>query len=446
MPTRDPSASSSRHLALQADIRAVLSVAMRAGELLCRAGAESAVVEESVEGIARAYGVRGCWCSATVTHIITTVDDPDIPLPFTVVRGVRSRTMDFQRLVAVDTVIARIKEGSIPLAEAATEMKLAAGAKRPFGVAMRILIMLVVTASTALLLGGSPLDAAVSAGGTLITLLLTETLTSRGILAMVRAFVGGLVTAALTITLVALRLPVQELLAIAGSIMILLPGALMVTSTREGIAGDLQSSTARGLEALLTGAVIASGLGLAIIVGQQLGVGLSVTPLASPLVNLPVQVASAGVAVVFFALSNYAPPRVFMAAGAVGALSWLIYLIMRGPFHSPDLMATFVAALIVGLIGWMLARWQRVPLVTHVIPSAYPLLPGILLVRAMLALVQGQNSDGLGLFAQTLFISLMIALGVALGNLAASVLARASDPAVRRLRALPLPLFGARSG
>src|SRR5262245_52465394 len=70
------------------DTKAVLALAMQAGEILLRSGAEISRVEETVGTLVHAFGLAASQCLVTPTGIDLCGDDPRLPLPVTLVRRV----------------------------------------------------------------------------------------------------------------------------------------------------------------------------------------------------------------------------------------------------------------------------------------------------------------------------------------------------------------------
>lgn len=113
-----------------------------------------------------------------------------------------------------------------------------------------------------------------------------------------------------------------------------------------------------------------------------------------------------------FAIVFQIPKRHLLRGGAVGSLGWAIYWLLNHANGRP-VLATFTAALSVGVISEILARWRREPAVMFVVPGIFPLVPGVLAYQAMLALANGENQQAVGLAVDTLFYGGAIAAGIA---------------------------------
>ena len=97
-------------------------------------------------------------------------------------------------------------------------------------------------------------------------------------------------------------------------------------------------------------------------------------------------------------------------------------LVARG--NEAQLLSTFLAAFVVGLLSWGLARWQHSPATLYILPGILPLLPGLTIYKGMLTLAQSQSSEGSLLLAQATFLGGALAAGVALSTSLAPILWR----------------------
>jgi hypothetical protein len=82
--------------------------------------------------------------------------------------------------------------------------------------------------------------------------------------------------------------------------------------------------------------------------------------------------------------------------------------------HVDTSVATFVAAIAIGAVGRLLARWQSAPAALYVVPAVLPLLPGLALVRAMLAETDAARVSGL---IDAIVAAFLIGVGVATGDI-----------------------------
>ena len=127
------------------------------------------------------------------------------------------------------------------------------------------------TAAFCLFFGGTLADAAAS-GLCGVAIGISLIFMSRlGTNLFFKTIAGGFVSALAAVVLVALGLGTHTNLIIIGAIMALAPGVVITNFMRDIMAGDMLSGLSKFAEALLTGAGIALGTGLALSLARMLG-------------------------------------------------------------------------------------------------------------------------------------------------------------------------------
>jgi uncharacterized membrane protein YjjB (DUF3815 family) len=88
--------------------------------------------------------------------------------------------------------------------------------------------------------------------------------------------------------------------------------------------------------------------------------------------------------------------------------------IAYGLVGSAQVDPTLVAALAIGILGRIVARRLEAPATLIMVPAILPLLPGLVIVQAMLATTQAQQ---IALFSEALVTAFAIGVGVASGDI-----------------------------
>lgn len=116
------------------------------------------------------------------------------------------------------------------------------------------------------------------------------------------------------------------------------------------------------------------------------------------------------ISTVGFAVMFNAPSKAIYKSGLAGALGWLCYMFALS-VNPNKAMASFVGALIVGLVSeWYAVKTKR-PVTIYVIPGIIPLVPGFGLYYTILSIIQNDYPKA----ANTGFEAIFIAIGIALG-------------------------------
>ena len=219
-------------------------------------------------------------------------------------------------------------------------------------------------------------------------------------------------------------------LVIAASITVLLSGLSVVGTVKDAISTYYVTAAGRAAEiALLT-----AGLLTGVVLGLKLGLWFGLTldpaePLAADFAQFGISTFAAATAAGMFALAGYAPMRSLLAAGLAGGVGWAVYGALTQFADFGPVVATGIAATVVGLATGLSRRGTGVH--SHVITLAgiIPLLPGLTAYRGFYQLAVEGVADGLVTVTLALAIGLALAAGVALGDF----IARPGPTRVERL-------------
>ena len=117
----------------------------------------------------------------------------------------------------------------------------------------------------------------------------------------------------------------------------------------------------------------------------------------------------------------------FMTALAAGILGASTFHLIFVPLGMGTVMASGAAAVVIGLSGGLLARRFLIPPLITAIAGITPLLPGLMLYRAMYALLSEQTLVGFTNLFLALAIAGSLAAGVVLGEWIARRIRRPQD-------------------
>lgn len=130
----------------------------------------------------------------------------------------------------------------------------------------------------------------------------------------------------------------------------------------------------------------------------------------SPL-GMMFQVVCAFFGVVALAVLFHVPKKYLLFSGLVGAVGWLVYLLVTEGTENPMLSA-FSAAFFVALLSQIFARVFKAPVTVYLVSGILPLVPGVGMYRMVYYLLQGNNTQASYYFSYTLQIAGMIALAI----------------------------------
>lgn len=123
------------------------------------------------------------------------------------------------------------------------------------------------------------------------------------------------------------------------------------------------------------------------------------------------QVLGAFIGVIMVAVTFRVPQKFLLHSGMVGAIGWLVYLIMVDWGYT-NASSGFVATLVIALISHSFARWLKTPVTLFLISGILPLVPGVGMYRIASNLITNNNSLGFYYFTETIKMAGMIALAI----------------------------------
>lgn len=259
------------------DDKSIANMAVLAGEIMLRSGAETYRVEDTIKhildtaGAARISGTEtgGSESDGTVrteslvmlTGIIVTIERPGQEA-ITVMRRVHDRGTNIHRIVDVNEISRKYCAGELTAEETWEKLKRIKG--RLYTVWMYNLATVLVPAGFAPLFGGGLREIfAAAAVGIFLAVIMTigkRMHISSFILNMICA--GGVAVAAMALKVWYPALNMDTV--IISGIMPLVPGVAITNAIRDTLRGDYISGGARVLEAFVTAAAVAIGAGVGI--------------------------------------------------------------------------------------------------------------------------------------------------------------------------------------
>ena len=128
------------------------------------------------------------------------------------------------------------------------------------------------------------------------------------------------------------------------------------------------------------------------------------------LFSLCFQTAGAYVATITAAIMVEIPRSLLFTCGWVGALGYLIYLLVM-PGHGPA-VATLVAGIGIAILSQLFARSFRAPVTMFYIPGFFPLVPGIGVYRTAFYYINDNPAQASYYMVQSALIAGAIALSI----------------------------------
>ncbi|CAI9402040.1 threonine/serine ThrE exporter family protein [Aestuariimicrobium sp. T2.26MG-19.2B] len=421
--------------------RMVLDIATRLASLSLGAGASAADATAIALLVADHHHVPAhvdvTFTSVTMTHQRGYDEDP-----ITLLRTVRSRETDYQRLARLEGIGADIASGRLALDDARQAVLDESHSPRTYR------RWLVSTATGAL---GGAVAWLIGANGLEIVLAALVC----GLIERVQGWVARSrmpgffqqIAGASALGLVAIAimlgrstpwvpLSVSPSMVVSAGMVAMLSGLALMTAARDAIDGYYVTSGARMVEVLLQTGGIILGLLTTLWVGLRFGVPAYLTPQVGALTPLLVQVPAAMVISVSFAVVCHLGPRSLPLSAALGGLGVAVSRLLTSQVGTAA--AAGLGAFAVSFIAQLGTRRWRVSQLALLSAGVVSLLPGMVTYRGLLATVQlnqGQTvlaSESPRLLLTAVLTAVWLAAGSAFGAMVARPFGLPDDPQQRR--------------
>ncbi|MFE6052773.1 threonine/serine exporter ThrE family protein [Kitasatospora sp. NPDC056446] len=417
----------------------VLDLALLVGELLLASGEAAEDVEAAMLAVARAYRIHPCDPQVTFTRVAISYQPGASEAPLTAECSVRRPAGDYARLAAVFRLVTEVTAGGITVRDAHARLVAVHRRSRRYPARVLLLCCALLAGAATLLVGGRTDARAWLVFASAVVAALAgdrlSALVARHDLPAFYQFVVAATPAAVTGILLSFNgLHLRGSVVITGGLFALLPGWPMVAAAQDGLAGFYLTAAARLLEALYLMAGVVIGVMSVLYVGVNNGADLAAQDVPAAAVNPPLQLAAAVLLTLAFAVLLNTEPGTLPAVLLNSAAGWTTYGVLANAGAEP-ILATGLAAGLVGLSGQLMARYRGSPVLPHVTAALGPLLPGSVLYFGMLAFVRGRPEDGLSGIGRAAAMAMALAIGVNLGRELARLFLpapRAAPPARRQ--------------
>ncbi|WCC80961.1 threonine/serine exporter family protein [Cutibacterium equinum] len=351
--------------------------------------------------------------------------------PITALRVVRSRSNDYQRLGELQLLVDSICDRSVGLEEAADRLAAITRSPRLYRQWFVTMNMGLMGAGLSTIFGGTAMDGVLSFISTCIVDATVQAMARKRITNFFTQAAGGAIAtvfALLVMEYMAIShepLPLSPSLIVASGIVSLLAGGSFVTASQDALDGYVVTSSGRFLEGFVQTGGIILGVITAMWIGLRLGVPGYISPSLGFSTDPVLQMICAAVIAVTFGISSHAGYRTLAICAVLGAAAWAGYLVGMQLTGSVS-AASGLGAMVAGIIAALGARRWKVPQLGLVTIAIVPLMPGVMMYRALYMIVNAQNGttgvakdNGWTLFLEALLVGVALAVGSSFGALIA---------------------------
>ena len=405
------------------DYSKLLQNVLDIAEEMLVAGAEVSRVEDSIERMLSAYGCPLDRVNAfiTTTNIQTTFEDPDGNI-ITQIRRVKRNDTNFDRLDYLND-LSRYICANTPDLDEMRERYLEVMARPGKPVWIKYISSIMAAGGFCIFFGGSVFDGLIASAAGILIVFLLDYLKKYNINSLGIIFMTSIVSGIFSILLCSLGLANLDKVLI-GEIMLMIPGISLTNAIRDMLLGDIATGLLRLADALLIAGAIALGFatplafmkGLANVSLIDIRVPFITAPIREGMIAVAIQILSAFIGCLGFALMFNMKKKQVIYSGVGGAAAWAIYLIIAdliGGLFVP----TLVASVFVGIYSECMAKINKAPASIFFISVAIALIPGASLYYAMDSLLDKDLEAAAYYGNNALTIALAISMGIVLVTL-----------------------------
>ena len=238
----------------------LINLALDAGEIMLKNGAETFRVQDTMKRILSTTGREKIEATALSTALIVTLPRAEKG-PLSMMRGVHTRTVNFEKVCEVNDISRAFVSGKINLEEAIAKLNTIRQALF-YPLPLRIIAYGIISGGCALLSVESAVDGILSFFIGMVLGCFVFWLGTKKVPYFFEPFLGGMLAAFCACQIQPLFPTARVDTIVIGSIMPLLPGVTFSKSMRDLLEGNLISGSTKAVEAFVIACSLAGGVGL----------------------------------------------------------------------------------------------------------------------------------------------------------------------------------------
>lgn len=397
--------------------RKLLDMAVLAGEIMIRSGAETHRVEDTLQRILRTTNFAHAESFVFTTGLIVTLSDPEIET-LSATQRISGSSQNLGRVCEVNSVSRDFCDGKLDLDDAMEKLR-AIKNKSQYSAIMKAIGIMLASSGFSVAFGGTFYDAlgALFCGLLLsfVTLVLGPQINKLFITSLLGAIaitLGGTLFAFFAEKWTDIGFQSQYM--IVGAMMPIVPGLALTNAIRDTLQGDYISAGSRMIDALMVAASVAVGVGAGMSLSGFFGVSSAISfsfHLSAPdALTFVESVICMSIAILGFALLFEIPRRYLFPVSIMALISWAVYLTCDA-LSLTAVWSSFFAALITDFLAYFCARILKAPVILFLIGGILPLVPGVGIYRAVYNMIY-DSANASSVLIETMLLTGAIAMAI----------------------------------
>jgi uncharacterized membrane protein YjjP (DUF1212 family) len=358
---------------------------------------------------------EGCVADAFAvpTGLWMSLRGPGNAPPMVRMVRVKDWGVDLERLAHVDRLFNEVLDKKLSLAQARVRLDDIEAMRPSYAPWMSWLAAAGATGAASVFFDARPREVGIAAlGGLLLGGLRTWTMRSQR-LHPLTDFLGGLIAAGLAWAATALDPGMSREVLVLSVILVLVPGMAITGGLSELANKNLVSGASKLMEAMVVFLSICFGIAALVALEHVLHLTAGVAPVRAQL-SVAWDAGAIVVASLCFGVIFRVPPKLLWTAILSGAIAWSLSRV--GARYSLGSLATFAAALGVGMFANGAARLSQRPAQVFMLPGLMLLVPGSFGFLSLERFLRGDFLDGTAKGFEMFLVGAAITTGLLLAN------------------------------
>ena len=403
-------------------IEEYLDTALLAGRISLENGGETSRSENTMQYILESSGIEDSFADITSTTMFASLGDK------TKISRIDRWDNNLNKVCTVNSISRNLCSGQLTIHEAHTLLT-ESQTEVLYPLWLRLGASMMIAALLPLFSGSNPMNCIAAVFNGLIMGLAGEVFSHIRIRYFIINLFQGLLMVLLTDLFAVLfsgMINTNEVL--AASIAPMLPGIALTNGVRDLLSGDYLSGAGRMMEALVKALSIALGVAAGLSIQKLYTLPVAVSQITiHPACLILLQILSAYIISVGYAVKMVNPIRSIWGSALVGSAGRLAFTFLMQFTSVTETIATFLATLLIALMGNLMARRYKTPVTVYLISGIMCLVPGIALYQSVYGFVFGDMALCQSELINTLLISGAIAVAIFLVDTGFNILTYAKN-------------------
>ena len=388
----------------------ILILALFAGEIMMKSGAEIYRAEDTVVRICRACNIDYVECFATTTGLFLSIDSGDEKGDMhTFIKRIKNTEIDLSRISAVNAFSRMFAAEDISIESGFEQLQKINAAPR-YHWLLRLLGAILVGAFLCPSFSGTIGDMIAAGAISGATYMISTGIARLRFPDFIRILFSCVAATGMVIAITTMGLSDSVSSVAVAATSIFLPGVAITNAARDLLSGDMLSGVARLAEAGITAIAIAAGIGIGIQIWLLGGGKLAFD--TSMYFDSPWALLFGFCVALGFGLLFNAPKKMLAPIAIIGGVGVFLREYLMEEYNV--IAACFIGACAIAILAEFASRAGKDATTIFIIPGIIPFVPGFQLYQTMSQMLVNNYSEAVSTGTQALIIAGCIAIAIVL--------------------------------